>query len=208
MEQFHYLNADGEFDYELYKRVQIAGNRRKLDWQWVDENAVAYLASYITRQTSPSFALCHGTRRGNEQLWFRERLQGCEVIGTEISDTARDFPFTVQWDFHDENPTWLGRADFVYSNSWDHSYDPRRLFPTWAGQLAPGGLLILEHTSQHIRAKELDPFGATLEELIELLNQVLPPTVTFKEVLTDGPGTMLNGEEWFEANYVVFQAHL
>ncbi|MBK6621188.1 MAG: hypothetical protein IPG32_10020 [Saprospirales bacterium] len=51
----------------------------------------------------------------------------CEVIGTEISDSASKFSHTIEWDFHEVKPEWIGRADFIYSNSFDHSYDPENV---------------------------------------------------------------------------------
>ena len=39
-------------------------------------------------------------KNGNEQACFSKYLN-CDVIGTEISDTATDFPNTISLDFHD-----------------------------------------------------------------------------------------------------------
>lgn len=126
-----YMDEDGAFDYARYLKIQKAANHRKIEKTWAIQENVEFLARYIQNENGPpAFGICHGTRRGNEQTWFREYLD-CEVIGTEISDTAKDFPYTVQWDFHDENPEWLNRADFVYSNSFDHSYDPEGCLNTW-----------------------------------------------------------------------------
>lgn len=112
-----YLKTDGAFDLEAYRRVQIAGNHRKLQHQWASEDQISMLAQHITyRIGAPRAGLCHGTRRGAEQLWFRKHLPDCEVIGTEISDTAEQFPHTIQWDFHDVKNEWVGAMDFIFSN--------------------------------------------------------------------------------------------
>ena len=204
MEQYKYETASGDFDYDRYKSVQIAGNHRKLTFQWVDEKTIAYLSRYILSRTSlPSFGICHGSRRGAEQAWFSKHLNGCHVIGTEISDTAAQFANTVQWDFHEPRAEWVGAADFVYSNSWDHAYDPRRAFSAWLQQLNEGGLLILEHTPGHVKATELDPFGATLEELCQIVKDLVPSAFGTIEVLTDAPGTLANGKLAMAAQYVV-----
>src|SRR5687768_1733275 len=100
MALYRFLKPDGSFDYERYRRIQTEGNKRKLEYVWVDEDNIAALSRYIqTVLGPPRFGICHGTRRGREQEWFRKYL-GCEVIGTEISDTAEQFPHTIQWDFH------------------------------------------------------------------------------------------------------------
>lgn len=157
-------------DYETYRQVQTAGNKAKLRMQFVPESHIATLSARIVAELGPAvaFGLCHGTRRGQEQAWFRTHLPGdAEVIGTEISDTATDFPHTVQWDFHDLNPDWSGRADFVYSNSWDHAFDPEKAFGAWIDTLRPGGLMLLDHTSGQLpkAANALDPFGVTWRRL-------------------------------------------
>lgn len=161
---FDYRAADGTFDYQKYRAVQIEGNKRKLANTWVIESNIEFLSTYIKgRLGEVNLGLCHGTRRGNEQVWFRKYL-GCEVIGTEISDTATSFPHTIQWDFHETKPEWLDRVDFIYSNSFDHSYDPEMCLNRWMSCVRPGGLCILEHSSAHspTGATELDPFGADI----------------------------------------------
>ena len=162
--------------YEAYKAVQTAGNKAKLKRQFVKESHIAALSDYLSARGEVRFGLCHGTRRGAEQAWFRAHLPGTpEVIGTEISDTATDFPHTVQWDFHDANPDWTGRADFVYSNSWDHAFDPEKAFSAWIDTLAPGGVMMLDHTRDQTpeTSNALDPFGASLDHLTGLLARLL-----------------------------------
>ena len=87
-----------------------------------------------------------------------------KVIGTEISETAAQFENTIQWDFHDVKPEWLASVDFIYSNSFDHSFDPGKCLSAWMSCLKPGGICLLEHTNAHgpRSVNELDPFGAEL----------------------------------------------
>lgn len=162
-----YLDAEGKFDYARYKEVQTRGNKKKLESVWVDERHVEFLSGHITRLIGrPIFGICHGTRRGLEQQWFAKYL-GCKVIGTEISDTATQFPNTIQWDFHDVKPEWVDSVDFIYSNSFDHSFDPERCLNAWMSCVRPGGVCVLEHDSGHgiSGATELDPFGVDLAVL-------------------------------------------
>jgi hypothetical protein len=182
-----YLRSDGTFDYERYRDVQIAGNRRKLGTQWADENSIRWLSEFILRRMpDPQFGICHGTRRGLEQAWF-SKYCSCAVIGTEISDTSTRFPNTVQWDFHDENPEWVGKADFVYSNSWDHSYNPQLSLTVWMRQLSPRGLLFLAHTGGHRHVTELDPFGIELDDLPQFLNSIGGSDFVADQVIRDSP---------------------
>jgi hypothetical protein len=168
-----YQTQDGKFDYESYRKIQETGNKKKINKVWVQEENIKFLADYVAKKIEkPRFGICHGTRRGMEQKWFSEAL-GCEVIGTEISETATQFPNTIQWDFHNVKDEWKGSVDFIYSNSFDHSYDPEKCLNAWMSCIRPGGLCIIEHSSGHglEGATELDPFGAELHMMPYLIVQ-------------------------------------
>ena len=68
----------------------------------------------------------------------------------------------MQWDFHEQKVEWRNRFSFVYSNSIDQAFEPRKALSTWAAQLEESGLLFLDHTMLHSAAgaSEMDPFGA------------------------------------------------
>src|ERR1044072_1617531 len=109
---YRYVKNDGTFDYDRYRRVQIAGNHAKIDKVFATESNIRFLSTYIEKIIGqPRFGICHGSRRGKEQEWFRKYL-GCEVIGTEISDSATEFPHTIQMDFHETKTQWVGAVDF------------------------------------------------------------------------------------------------
>ncbi|MEJ0016835.1 MAG: hypothetical protein WDN25_09735 [Acetobacteraceae bacterium] len=204
MRQFSYVAADGSFDYERYRSVQTAANKAKIAGQWAREPTIAFVAGYILGVIGkPAFGLCHGTRRGAEQAWFAKYLD-CDVIGTEISDTATDFPATIQWDFHEVKPEWLCAVDFIYSNSWDHSYDPVKLFNAWVSCLRPGGLCLIEHTPFHVDANEMDPLGMTEAELVEMLTELgRAGGWKVKQVIRNRATTGLAGLELSPAHVVV-----
>jgi hypothetical protein len=148
----------------------------KINSQWVGQDHIRFAAGLVREfgDVTSQFGICHGTRRGAEQKWFRETLGGdMSVIGTEISETATQFPDTIQWDFHKVNEDWVGRADFVYSNSWDHSYDPKTAFGTWIDSLHQGGVLLLDWSAGHTpeTVSVLDPFGIELVALQKMLDQ-------------------------------------
>lgn len=189
MKLHRYRTADGRFDYARYREVQIAGNLKKLDRRWVHRGTVPFLSDWLRAHVAPlNFGICHGTRRGDEQAWFREQL-GIEVIGTEISPTATRFPHTIEWDFHKVKPEWIEAVDFIYSNSWDHSFAPRRCFRAWARCLRVGGVMLLEHSGQHRpeAVTELDPFGIGRQRLVAMLNRIGQGSFGVREVLTEVP---------------------
>ncbi len=104
--------------------------------------------------------LCHGTRNGYEQNYIAS-IDGYNAIGTDISPTAKDYQNSVQWDFHEINKEWIGKFDFVYSNSLDQSWDPKLALSVWLKQVKQGGFVVIEHTHAHspTGAGEMDPFG-------------------------------------------------
>src|SRR6056297_3253838 len=70
-----FRHDDGSFDYEHYRKVQTEGNRKKIESVWVREPNIQFLSDYITRLCGhPGCGICHGSRRGKEQEWFRKYL--------------------------------------------------------------------------------------------------------------------------------------
>lgn len=207
MKLYQYLDADGNFDYTAYKAAQIKTNHRKIDHVGPPRELIETIATYIKAHVPHvSFALCHGTRRGNEQRYFRECLHA-EVMGTEISDTAREFPYTIEWDFHDIKEEWIESVDFIYSNSLDHSYDPVRCLQQWMRCLKVGGICVLGYSTNHsiepcLKKKEAkglltednrldildqmsskgDPFRATVKGYEFLLHQAVGNTCSWQVV--------------------------
>jgi hypothetical protein len=158
-------------NYQEYVDRQVAANKAKIDRVWVKRESIEAIAAYLLLNTRwINFGICHGTRRGPEQQWFREALN-CRVIGTEISDTAGDFPDTVQHDFHTIREDWLGKADFVYSNSLDHAYDPQVAVNAWVETLTPAGLCVIEWSDHHgpEYVNQNDPFGASVPAMVGLI---------------------------------------
>jgi hypothetical protein len=159
-------------NYKEYIRHQIKANREKLERVWAQKENIKFLSQVIKSYVEqPDFGICHGTRRGKEQEWFRENLH-CEVIGTEIAPTAKRFPYTIRWDFHKVHKDWIGKCDFIYSNSWDHAYDPEKAITGWCRCLSKDGILILEHTKRHLaEVDKTDPFRASIWTLKEFIKE-------------------------------------
>lgn len=171
-------------NYDEYRKAQQAANQRKINVVWVRQRDVQFIADYIKTRITPKFGICHGTRTGHEQEWFRECL-GCEVLGTEIATSASAYRNTICWDFHETKPEWLDAVDFIYSNAFDHAYDPQKALDAW---MSCTRLCIIEHTVYHgpKHVSEVDPFGAELQVMPYLITlwgngrygvrQILKPT--------------------------------
>jgi hypothetical protein len=155
--------------YQEYVDAQVAANVRKINNVWVRPSTISKIKAAAGGNVQT--ILCHGTRNAAEQKYFREAYPFAMIVGTEISHTADQFPMTVQWDFHEEKEGWNNRFDLIYSNSFDHSYDPDKCLTTWVGQLAAGGKLFLEHALDESdnRSRVSDPLEISTEEVVELL---------------------------------------
>ena len=157
MPYFHHYKGG----YEEYKNTQIYFNKKKLNSVWADETTLSAIVNDLKSNGLGVNGICHGARNGYEVKYFRKHLDS-EVIGTDISDTAKNFPNMVVWDYHDQNPKWVKSFDFVYSNSLDQALYPERALKTWAHQLNESGRIYIEHTIEHSTrsASAMDPFGA------------------------------------------------
>lgn len=152
-------------DYEDYRKTQEKYNKQKIDFVWVTNATVKTV--FDTYHGMPSSVLCHGTRNAAEQEFFQEYVsKETEVLGTEISETATNFPNTVQWDFMKENPEWVRKWDIVYSNSFDHCTDPTATLKVWLNQLSYRGRLFIEFSYDSFAnsARESDPLEISHEE--------------------------------------------
>jgi len=164
--------------YEDYVAAQVEGNLRKINNSYVDPVSLSSLVNYLHSNLNirPNLILCHGTRRGLEQQYFIDAFSSLgsapTVIGTEISHTAKDYPNTIQWDFHEVKTEWVGSTDVVYSNSFDHSYKPTECLDTWMSCLSENGVCVLEYSEVcDTKSGSTDPFGATLDEYKEFISQ-------------------------------------
>lgn len=160
-------------DYETYVARQVAHNKCFWGHTWVKRERIVMIAAYLQDELGAvKSGLCHGTRSGKEQQWFGEAL-GAEVLGTELSDNATEWPNQIQWDFHEVKPEWIGKMDFVYSNSIDHAFDPWKAIDAWMKCLRPGGLCCIEFSKQahgDHTINALDCFGATIPEMRKALS--------------------------------------
>lgn len=174
--------------YQQYVIAQRKGFEKKKDRVWARRENIEAIANMLAGSKT---GICHGVRGGQEVDWFRDIL-GAQVIGTEIGDS--EHVHTVQWDFNQPSDRWSSAFDFVYSNAFDHAYQPSETLRVWWGQLKPGGRLVIEtdqrneHTGEISKpVNAIDPTGMTLFELQDLIaivtkvpvDTVELPVVTF-----------------------------
>jgi hypothetical protein len=166
-------------DYDEYKNFQTKTNKLKLKKIWVTNFSLTEIEKrassqrFINGNGPVNSILCHGTRNGAEQTLFKRRYPNAKIIGTEISDTALQFPMTVQWDFMEPKEEWINQFDIVYSNSLDHSIDPLKTITTWIEQLSPIGHLYIDYAFNRITnvSSKTDPLELNQKEFKELITQ-------------------------------------
>jgi hypothetical protein len=165
-------------NYDEYVSAQIEGNVRKLTNSYVDPNSIELLVNHLYNEffLKPSTIICHGTRRGLEQRYFLNsyELIGIRpnVIGTEISHTAENYPNTIQWDFHNVKDEWINSIDLIYSNAFDHSYKPIECLDMWMSCLSVNGKCVIEYSYEcDTKSGKTDPFAATLDEYREFIEK-------------------------------------
>ena len=159
-DQLVYQHDYGSGGAAKYRAIQIHWNKAKFDQVWAEEITLKAIADDIVKRGLAREGLCHGARNGWEVEWFSKTL-GCPVTGTDISDTAASVPNMVVHDFHDRREDWIGRFSFIYTNSLDQAFDPKKALREWADQLTRDGRIYIEHTMQHgpAGASEMDRFG-------------------------------------------------
>ena len=157
-------------DYNHYKESQTRTNKEKITWSYVKKTIINKISQ---DKKIAEKILCHGTRNGTEQKFFKDNFPDAYVIGTEISDTALNFPMTVMHDFSIEKPEWIGVFDIIYSNSFDHSYDPEKTIVTWKNQLNDTGRLYLEYAETQSIGNDADPLDATEKEVEGLIEKYM-----------------------------------
>ena len=161
-------------NYNEYVTCQKEANARKSSNVWAVEENIKFLADYVNKNIKAKNGLCHGTRGGYEQKWFNKYISGCLTIGSEIGDASAEN--TIQWDFNIQNPEWINKFDFIYSNSFDHAFNPMTTIRIWFEQIKSGGYIFLEYDKRQEHTGEIsksvnktDPVSITVDELITLI---------------------------------------
>ena len=171
-------------NYDEYKDTQIFFNKQKINKVWADENTLKIVSNFLKEniKSEKIKGLCHGSRNGFEQKCFINEIPNAEVIGTDISETANDYDNSIVHDFHDEKKEWIENFDFVYSNSLDQSYDPKKALNTWINQIKKDRYIIIEHSDQHgvISSGKMDPFGVEANFFPYLLTEWFGHKISLK----------------------------
>jgi hypothetical protein len=158
-------------NYNKYVNAQVKKNLLKLKNIWVKEEEIEIICTRIRKIPGVFFGICHGVRNAWEVQRFRKILN-INVIGTDISPTITAFPNSIQWDFHEIKDEWINNVDFIYSNSFDHSYNPSLCLDRWMSCIKKDGLCFIQWMSTNVdKLDAADCFAATRKEYRDLFNE-------------------------------------
>ena len=88
-------------------------------------------------------------------------------VGVELNPIVQRSDVLVK-SFDDLPVEWQGQFGFVYSNAFDHVFDPFETAKAWRKMIRPGGYLLLA-VSAHQKGTELEPCSALiLQDVLEL----------------------------------------
>ena len=170
--------------YEEYKKTQIYYNKKKIDKVWADEKTLKMISDFLKSNINLEKieGLCHGSRNGFEQKFFNNQIPNSKVLGTDISDTALNYENSIVHDFHVEKKDWINEFDFIYTNSLDQSYDPKKALNVWLKQIRKERFIIIEHSDQHgvISSGKMDPFGVETNFFPYLLTEWFGHRISLK----------------------------
>jgi hypothetical protein len=160
MKTFEYTN------YDAYVKYQIDGNHRKVNKQLAYFDKFSHIEWIKSVKPEAKNIICHGTRRGGEQQDFLKLYPDAYVIGTEISDTATQFPLTIEHDFNIQKQEWINKFDILYSNSFDHSFNIEKTIKVWADQMNKDGKMFIEwNIKGSAKSTSMDPVSGTIAQL-------------------------------------------
>lgn len=168
--------------YAQYKQWQKYGNLLKEKSVWVTEYNIKKIVKNLNFNKKKISVLCLGTRNGTEQKYFKKYLpKNSYILGLEISNTAKKYKDTIQWDFNIYNSKFKKKFDILYSNSHDHMYNKIKTLNIWMKYLKSGGILALDQAASHGRLYNdiMDPTSFETEllpyEILKITNNSLYP---------------------------------
>ena len=159
--------------HDEYVEAQIKKNERKIKHVWVKNPELSLIANKIKENIpGAKFGICHGVRNSWEVERLRQLLK-IEIIGTDIAPSATKFKNTIQWDFHKIKNEWKNSVDFIYSNSFDHSYDPTLCLDRWMKCIRKGvGICFIHWMSTNAnKIDAADCFAGTIPDYRKIITK-------------------------------------
>ena len=160
-------------NHDEYVKAQIKKNEKKIGHIWVKDKELTLIANKVKKNNPRAkFGICHGVRNAWEVKKLRQLLK-IEIIGTDIAPTATNFENTIQWDFHEVKDEWKNSVDFIYSNSFDHSYNPGMCLNRWMQCIKKGvGICFIHWMSTNSnKIDAADCFAGTIKDYKKIITK-------------------------------------
>ena len=160
-------------DYDEYVKAQINKYELKRNNVWVNNKELNQIATIIDKRMKKmginlKEGICHGVRTGYEVEYLQNKFIDAKIYGSEIAESRNDRIYKM--DFHEIPDDWYERFDFVYSNSFDHSYDPEKCLDAWMDSLHSLGVCIIHWMATNARTiNDSDCFAGTLADYRKLI---------------------------------------
>jgi SAM-dependent methyltransferase len=159
--------------YEQYIRHQQS-KFQFLDLAEYDVNYRRQLGARL--QSAPGLkrgasVLCLGARQGTEVKAFHDA--GCFAVGLDLNPGPEN-QFVLHGDFH-EVQFPAESVDVIFTNSFDHVFDPEKMIGEIRRLLKPDGLLIIEAIEGEAQATAPDHYASLwwqhVNDLVALLGE-------------------------------------
>ena len=150
-----------------YKKIQIQRNKLQLSNKasYVDEKDIKKISNYLIKLKKTKLdGICMGVRDNKEVYFFLKYLgKKSRVIGTDISPTIKRFKYGVMWNFNIYNSKWKNKFDFVYTNSIDHTTDPKKTFNIWLKYIKKDGFIFVDHNTSNGKRRQVKTDPCAIE---------------------------------------------
>ena len=80
--------------YGDYIKSQTAASKEKRERVWATEEELSIVCDYM-KPLNPKMGICHGVRNGWEVDFLITRMNGVEIIGTDLSHHKKNGPTTL-----------------------------------------------------------------------------------------------------------------
>jgi hypothetical protein len=194
------------YEYENYDEYVAAQKKgvyhhprvkNAINYEWIKRDEVSFLWYEIiepyfkTQKRTAICGICHGAKLGKENMWLQEKTK-IDFIGTDLICPTNDKMKLLNWDFHETKKEWKNKFDVMYTNSFDHSYDPEHCLRQWLSCLSEGGICIIEWSPGHgeMSQNEIDSLGASFQE--------------YKTLIEKASGKIILEKQYKIKRYVVF----
>ena len=160
---FNSIVIKTKHNYKEYLAIQKKFNSLKNTNIFESEETLLKLSKFINKHfidlNTNINGVCHGVRTGFENTFLEENIKNSSILGTDLRfdiDISNNDKMIIH-DFNLPKSEWNNKFNFVYTNSLDHAYDPKKTISIWLSSLKKNGIIIICFTHAHTPASRGEP---------------------------------------------------